>query len=219
MRASSGRTGTLQAQLASIDQQERRARERPAQETYVGFHELESLLPTRVAGKQRALPPALAAALRVADVADKADEPEIPPIPDALAASLGRAGVQALWEFMLDSKSSVIEPRDWQGLLPHLVKVSLTRSVMAYEEGRADAMQDKLDDLQGQIDAAKAVDDLSTLWVHHRHLNRVNEIQEGYIETLKNLNDLDQKLLDKYRKAIPDAEIPDSESSASEQES
>lgn len=221
-RVDASARASLQARLSEINETEHRAREKPSKEVYVGFHELESLLAAHTADQQRAqppaLPPALAAALRVADAADEAGEPEIPPIPDALAASLGRAGVQALWEFMVTSQSTVRESRDWHELVPHLVKNALNRSVAAYEEGRIDAIQDKLDDLDGQIKAAKFEDDLSTLWVRFRDLQRRSELDEKLIKCHQKYYSLSQKLLEKYKAAFPDFEFSDIEESESEQE-
>ena len=76
-------------------------------EVYVGFHELEALLPGDAAPRVDVasdLHTVLAAALESANIASniaaaaQAAEDNIPPIPAELALDLGRDGVQALWD-------------------------------------------------------------------------------------------------------------------------
>jgi hypothetical protein len=145
-QADSALRATLRAELAAIDEQERRAYQMAAEEEYVGFHELAQLCnmpppPARV-------PAALAAALAAADQAEKdALAPDPPAIPQDLAQQLGRDGVQALWAHRDELNLPVLESSHWRGLLPGLVNMTLARYAVAYDEGVVDALRDHIGEL------------------------------------------------------------------------
>ena len=144
----------LQQGMAAIDAQERARLESLRAEVYVGFHELEALLPGDAAppvNVARDLHTVLAAALESADIASKIaaaeqeNEENLPPIPAELAMELGRDGVQALW----DHRSTYMGPgwtmegsQDWYGLLPSLVGHTLIDKKIAYGEGKIDAFKE-----------------------------------------------------------------------------
>lgn len=134
-RADPAHRASLRADLAVIDDTVRLAREKAAREVYVGFHELDQLLPARV--QREALPPVLAAAVRVADE----PQPALPAIPRGLAVSLGHDGLQALWAHAADHGFALQESEDWAELLPGLVRETLDRAAVAYAEGQVDTTE------------------------------------------------------------------------------
>lgn len=161
----------LRPHLSIIDETERLATERPSNEVYVGFHELESLLPERAPQPvQRALPPALAAALCVADEADA--EPEVAAIPHDLAVALGHDGVQALWRHMEELGRCPRREGDWRALLPGLVRVTLARCAAAYNEGQVDSLYQQVEETEERKKAVELEYELANLRRKYEFLGR-----------------------------------------------
>jgi hypothetical protein len=99
---------TIRRDLAAIDADEKKKLQKLRSEVYIGFWELEALLPGYV-------PPDPDGDVRAAALA-AADEPwmpsitsrewkKIPPMPKDLALSLGVDGVEALWNYYLRFRS------------------------------------------------------------------------------------------------------------------
>lgn len=117
----------LQQRTAANDERERSELESQFEmmhkEVYVGFHELESLLPGAEASE--AEHPVLAAALDTAEVEAKrplAPAPSaLPDIPRDLASRLGPDGVQYLWDWSMRNKCYPKRSEDWSIALPHLI--------------------------------------------------------------------------------------------------
>ena len=141
--------------VPAIDAQEQSRLESLRAEVYVGFHELEALLPGDAAPPVHVAEPVhavLAAALESADIASKlaaatqTAEENIPPIPAELALCLGRDGVQALWDHRMYmhepcERCPITDSKDWYDLLPGLVGQTLLDSRIAYQEGRIDGLE------------------------------------------------------------------------------
>ena len=110
--------------VAAIDAEEQSKLESLRAEVYVGFHELEALLPG--AEKQKAEPaePALAAAVQVATAAltQKPAPPALPAIPPELASRLGPEGVQYLWDFVHERRTFPRRGEDWYKCLPWVIQ-------------------------------------------------------------------------------------------------
>jgi hypothetical protein len=115
---------TIRADLAAIDAAEHRALEAPQQEVYIGFSELEELLPLpgdaaegAAARIERAC--AAAEAARAAEVAAHAATryertvAKLPDMPPALTCALGPDGVQALWECAAEGGFEMRTSSDW----------------------------------------------------------------------------------------------------------
>lgn len=85
---------------------------------------------------------------------------ELPAISQDLAQQLGCDGVQALWTYREEVNQPVMESEHWRRLLPGLVSVALMRSVVAYEKGRADVMEE----LERELEQARE-DKTQALWL------------------------------------------------------
>jgi hypothetical protein len=145
---------TIRADLAAIDADEQLALERLQREVYVGFSELDELLPlpgdtadglaaTRIERARAAAEAAkeaeheaLCASLFESTVA------RLPDMPPALTLALGPDGVQALWQCAGEERCHLDAPADWCNVtdpmapLACLVRklVSEHREVEIYEE-------------------------------------------------------------------------------------
>ena len=139
--------------VAAIDAQEQSRLESLRAEIYVGFHELEALLPGDAAPPVDVAQPVhavLAAALESADIASKLAaaereaEENIPPIPAELALGLGRDGVQALWDHRIHEYPgwTIEDSKGWYDLLPSLVGCTLIDKKITYNEGYIDAFKE-----------------------------------------------------------------------------
>ena len=135
--------------VGAIDAQEQSRLESLRAEVYVGFHELEALLPGDAAPPVH-IHDVLAAALESADIASKlaaamqTAEENIPPIPAELALCLGRDGVQALWDhrIYMGPQWKIEDNKDWYDLLPSLVGCTLCAKKVAYKEGYIEALKE-----------------------------------------------------------------------------
>ena len=118
-----------ECEYAAMDAAHRLEMETMRSEVYVGFHELEPAVEEDAAAAEAAaLPATLAAALQTAE-APRPRHPSLPlpAIPPDIARSLGRTGVQCLWDYAIYSEWDVSAdyhgPRarrseEWHQLLP-----------------------------------------------------------------------------------------------------
>jgi hypothetical protein len=172
---------TVRADLAAIDAAEQRALEKPQQEVYVGFSELDELLP--LPGDTADVPAAtrIERARAETEAAEEAQldawEAErferavarLPAMPPALTLALGPDGVQALWQCTGEKALFLEESADWCNVsgdcapLPCLVRHLLSgeRSLQAIRAEREqrwaqERLRDELrlaqEDLQTQKD-------------------------------------------------------------------
>ena len=171
---------TLRRDLAAIDAREPAEREKQRHEIYVGFHELESLLPG--AAEATAAPeaepehPVLAAALQAAEPPPTRKRPpsQIPAIPSDLARRLGQEGVQFLWGYAEAWETYPDRSEDWNlyppWMIPHLL---------------------------AQIAKYHALDDDPDVW-------RLIEAQEKRIELMQRENELlRQRVIQLESRATP----------------
>lgn len=116
--------------MAAIDAEERSKLESLRAEIYVGFHELEALLPGAEKCEEAASQaPALAAAMQVATAAlpqNKAP-PVLPAIPPDLASKLGPEGVQYLWDYVHEQRTYPRCSEDWSKSLPWVIQSILVK--------------------------------------------------------------------------------------------
>jgi hypothetical protein len=115
---------TIRADLAAIDAAEQRALEAWRQEVYVGFTELDELLPLpgdAAEGAAARIERARAAAEAARDAEVAAYEAtryertvaRLPDMPPALTCALGPDGVQALWECAAEGGFDMSTSSDW----------------------------------------------------------------------------------------------------------
>ena len=113
---------TLRQDLAAIDAREQTVREKQRLEAYVGFHELESLLPGAAEAVAEPEHPVLAAALQAAVPPTRKRPPsQIPAIPPDLARRLGPDGTQYLWNFAEIWETYPERSEDWNLCPPRII--------------------------------------------------------------------------------------------------
>ena len=152
---------------ASMDEAHRTKMETLRSEVYIGFHELEPAAEDTAA----TLPAALTAALQIADAPSLHPSRPLPDIPPDLVRSLGRTGVQYLWEYAIytdwATRVYFTGPRDrkseeWRDLLPRAMKKLLEDSAeMPRLLGELEECRDELIAAGEQVVAAdKTIDRL-----------------------------------------------------------
>lgn len=173
--SSAAELGTLEATLATIDAEEEDALERVRREVYVGFHELDALLPGSTRHERPPAPPLpprncddyLLCKDRPDGVffpylitghykfADQKLMDEGDPIPPDLANLLGTDGTQLLWE--MRGGKGLLGPDWWSMGIPYMVK-SLMFDLAQEREWRADdetIYKEEQATLQGELRAAE----------------------------------------------------------------
>lgn len=64
---------------------------------------------------------------------------------------------------MQEDQDAVLKESDWYHYLPALVRVTLAREAVAYQEGQADALKDRLDRAESGMELQKVVDAQATV--------------------------------------------------------
>ena len=154
----------LAALLAGIEEEKQLALRKPREEVYIGFHELQSLLPPAELMLEPPEPPkppahsVLAAALQAA----RREEPEIPPIPPIppeLARALGSDGVQALWQCQQNWNHNLDKSNDWWRMLPSLVAHTLIDHSWQYHQGKEDGAVQIMDAMRKELALKEEADE------------------------------------------------------------
>jgi hypothetical protein len=133
---------TLKEGIAAVDVEERSRLEALRAEVYVGFHELNALLPdAEEEAEKDPEHPVLAAALQTAEAQLKRQSApaSLPAIPPDLARRLGPEGVQYIWDHALDNKIYPRRSEDWHIHLPYMIQNLLLELVKRPSEESADA--------------------------------------------------------------------------------
>jgi hypothetical protein len=147
---------TLRQDMAAIESEERSKLEKLREEVYVGFHELDALLPgAEMESESEPEPapapehPVLAAAMRAAEAEVRPKAPsDLPPIPPDLVRRLGPEGVQYMWDQAVSTRSYPQRSQDWHISLPYLVQNLLLELSKRPAEDPIEALQEKLANAQ-----------------------------------------------------------------------
>lgn len=174
--------GADPAAVAAIYAEERTKLESLRSEVYVGFNELETLLPGFEAKElddfRRAGPEhdVLASALRTAKAEARRPPPQqsLPAIPPELAGHLGPDGVQYLWDHAMEVQAYPQRSQDWHRFLPHLIQTLLAKLTIRQVEDPEESMTTELHLRQELVEAlqklVKKEEQVFTLLDYIKHL-------------------------------------------------
>ena len=141
---------TLKEGIAAVDVEERSRLEALRAEVYVGFHELNALLPdAEEEAEKDPEHPVLAAALQTAEVQLKRQSApaSLPAIPPDLARRIGPEGVQYIWDHALDNKIYPRRSEDWHIHLPYMIQNLILELVKRPSEESADAHLARIEEI------------------------------------------------------------------------